>query len=592
MSIVQVGNLPSARPRDQGYSELVGLAAIKWAHQHLYFPEDPDLPWRYTPEQLRFILWWYATDPAKGHRFVWRRGIFQRVKGAGKGPLGAALGLTELLGPCRPKWDPRRREWTAARADAAWVQLAATSYDQTANTFDMARGMIGDRSEIDGMPVDCGQTRILAGPTKARKLLPVTSEAKTLEGSRPSFVLADETHLWTSSDGGHRLAAVCRRNLGKSKHGMARMLVTTNAHMPGMDSVAERDYETYQAQQEHRARTTGILFDSIESSYPVLDLGDEAELRAALADCRGDATWLDVDRIVQEIYDLTVSPDEARRFYLNQIVAHSDSWVEPKQVDAAVVDDRIQDGRIVALGFDGSKSNDATALVAVDVETGLVELLGCWEKPDMPGHQDWSVPKPEVEAAVARAFTRFRVAAFACDMAYWEPYVEIWAETYRDDVFTGMGAKGLLNFDMRSTRRLAEFTIRAEATETAFGAGTMRLSRDPALVRHLKNARRRPNAYGIGLGKESRQSTHKIDAAVAMIIALQARHVALEKGVLAKWRTRTGTLVGLNLVADYAWVGSLADTREQFEMRIETYMPVRLVAEFFTQSMLPKHNLH
>lgn len=546
MSVVQVGNLPAQRPKDQGYSELVGLAAIKWAHQHLRNPDDADEPWRFTSEQIRFLLWWYATDPAKSHRWVWRRAILQRMKGWGKGPLAAAVSLIELLGPCRPKWNRKTREWTAARADAAWIQLAAVSFDQTANTFDMCRAMIGARTEIDGMPVDCGQTRILAGPTKTRKLVPVTSEAKTLEGSRPTLVIGDETHLWTSSDGGHKLDRVCKRNLGKSRGGMARMLVTTNAHMPGMDSVAERDFTAFQAQNEGRARTTGILFDSIESSHPVRDLADEDELRAALTDCRGDALWLDIDRIVAEIYDLTVTIDEARRFYLNQVVAHGDSWVEPHQVDGAVVDEQIEDGRIVALGFDGSKSQDATALVAVDVETGLVELLGVWEKPDMPGQEDWQVPKSEVTAAVDRAFNRFRVAAFGCDMAWWEPYIEIWANQHRDEVFASLGAKGVFNFDMRSSRRLAEFTAQAEATVSAFQTGTMRLSRHPALIRHLKNARRRPNAYGIGIGKESRQSAHKIDAAAAMLIALHAKHLALEKGVLTKWRKRVGILVGLN----------------------------------------------
>lgn len=547
MSTVQVGNLPAVRPRDLGQSEMVGLAAISWAHRHLRNPDNPEEPWRFTAEQIRFILHWYATNPGRSHRWVWRRGILQRMKGWGKGPLASALALIELLGPCRPKYNPHTHTWGVARAEAAWVQLAAVSMDQTINTFDMARAMIGERTEIDGMPVDCGLTRILAGPTKQRRLAPVTSEAKTLEGSRPTLVIADETHLWTDSTGGHRLAQVCRRNLGKSRGGASRMLVTTNAFQPGFDSVAERDYEAWQAQQEGRARTSGILLDSIESSDPVMDLTDEDALRGALADARGDSIWLDLDRIIAEIYDLTVSPDEARRFYLNQLVATGDSWVEPHQIDAAGTDDRISDGAIVALGFDGSKGGknaDATALVAVDVETGLVEVLGLWERPDMPGYDDWVVPKDQVTAAVATAFDRFRVAAFACDMSYWEPYVEIWADSYRNKVFCSMGSRGLFNFDMRSSTRLSQFTARAEAVATAFETGTIRICRHPGLIRHLKNSRRRPNRFGIGVGKSSRHSPHKVDASVAMIIALAARHHALEKGVLAKWRNRTGVLVG------------------------------------------------
>jgi hypothetical protein len=52
--------------------------------------------------------------------------------------------------------------------------------------------------------------------------------------------------------GGHKLDRVCKRNLGKSKYGASRMLVTTNAHQPGIDSVAKRDFEAFQAQHEGR----------------------------------------------------------------------------------------------------------------------------------------------------------------------------------------------------------------------------------------------------------------------------------------------------------------------------------------------------
>jgi hypothetical protein len=37
--------------------------------------------WRFTPEQLRFILWWYAVD--ERGEFVYRTGVLQRLKGWG-----------------------------------------------------------------------------------------------------------------------------------------------------------------------------------------------------------------------------------------------------------------------------------------------------------------------------------------------------------------------------------------------------------------------------------------------------------------------------------------------------------------------------
>ena len=58
----------------------LGWAVLAWAAQWLQ--HEDGRPWRYTPEQARFILWWYAVD-ARG-RFVFRDGVLQRLKGWGK----------------------------------------------------------------------------------------------------------------------------------------------------------------------------------------------------------------------------------------------------------------------------------------------------------------------------------------------------------------------------------------------------------------------------------------------------------------------------------------------------------------------------
>ncbi|MCZ0973154.1 terminase [Streptomyces albulus] len=512
------------------------MAAIRWAEKHLHHPEDDEEPWRFTPEQKRFLVHYYSTDPENSHKWVYRRAILQRMKGHGKGPITAAISLIELMGPCRPVYDRETRAWKVGRQSAATVQLAAVSLDQTANVFTLIRGMIGSRKEIDGIPVDSGLTRIYAGPNNERSVMPLTSESKTQEGKRPTCVIGDEPHLWTDSTGGHKLVHVINRNLAKSKGGRSRLILTSNAFMPGEDSVLEREYESFRKMVEGRSRTTGILWDSIESGDPVPDLGDRDALAQALMDCRGDSTWLDVDRLIEEIYDGTTPPELSRRFFLNQIVAAADGWVTPQQVDQAVTEQLLEDGSMVALGFDGSRTTDATALVATSIETGFCELLGVWEKPDLPGYDDWEVPRHEVDAAVQRAFDRFRVAAFGCDLALWESYVDKWADEHRKDVFCPAGPKGVFSFDMRS--RTFDFTMEAEATEAAFREGSIEIADDSRLIRHLKNARRRPNRYGIGIGKESRDSPRKIDAAAALIIARKMRRIAIEKGVREKWRLR------------------------------------------------------
>ena len=50
---------------------------------------------------------------------------------------------------------------------------------------------------------------------------------------------------------------------------------------------------------------------------------------------------------------------------------------------------------------------------------------------------------------------------------------------------------------------------------------------DSFLGRHVVNARRRPNRWGISIGKEAPKSSRKIDACVAMIMARHARRLVI-----------------------------------------------------------------
>ena len=52
---------------------------------------------------------------------------------------------------------------------------------------------------------------------------------------------------------------------------------------------------------------------------------------------------------------------------------------------------------------------------------------------------------------------------------------------------------------------------------------SIRLLADPRLVGHFRNARRRDNAYGYAIYKETPKSPKKIDACIAGILAYAAR---------------------------------------------------------------------
>ena len=58
---------------------------------HINDPKTGELaPFIFTPEQLRFALWFYAHD--EEGRFLYQRALFQRLKGHGKDPFAAEIG--------------------------------------------------------------------------------------------------------------------------------------------------------------------------------------------------------------------------------------------------------------------------------------------------------------------------------------------------------------------------------------------------------------------------------------------------------------------------------------------------------------------
>jgi phage terminase large subunit-like protein len=397
---------------------------------------------------------------------------------------------------------------------APWVQVAATAIHQTANTLEMIRGMLVASPAIEDYSIDVGKTIIQFSDGRPGKIEPVTSNSETLEGGRPTFAVLDETHLWHETNGGHKVFRVIGRNLGKNPGGLARFVESTNAYNPAQDSVAQRTHEAV------LAGSRGILYDCLEAS-PSVDLGNVEALREALIETYGDSVWVDLDRVIDEIQDPRTPASDAFRFYLNQIAATADTWIEKWAWDACrQEDDPLTPKDQIALGFDGSKSYDGTALVASRLRDGHLFLLGLWE-PD--GSPDWEVDVLAVDARVAEVFKTYRVAWMYADPSFWRSEVGHWAVEFGDDIV----------FEYSPNRE----TKMSEAVER-FHTDVMRqaLAHDGNrdLTRHIANARTRETRQGYVIQKESKRSRKKIDAAVASILAHEARADAIADGRLKR----------------------------------------------------------
>ncbi|AXQ65204.1 terminase large subunit [Streptomyces phage Thestral] len=486
-------------------------------------------PWKFTREQLRFVLHWYAVD--ENGRFKHRKGVLQRMKGWGKDPLLAVLCLVELVGPSRfSHWD-EAGDPVGAPHPQAWVQVTAVNQSQTTNTMSLIPSLMSDAFKAKYAIKD-GAVLIRANGGKQR-LEAVTSSYRALEGKRTTFTLLNETHHWVQGNNGHKMYETIDGNATKKD---SRYLAITNAYLPGEDSVAERMRESFDKIREGRMADIGFVYDSIEA-HPKTPLTAES-LRIVIPKIRGDAVWLNVESIIASVMDATIAPSRSRRMWLNQIVAEEDAIYGPAEWDPLLDEGKsLKPGDEIVLGFDGGKSSDSTALVALRVRDMHAVLLNIWEHPEGEAAKDWTVPRHEVDSAVHEAFRLFDVRAFFADVALWESYIADWSETYGDQlgVKSPVG-KDSIGWDMRGSQKTV--TLAHERLMRTIFDKKLSHDGDLTLRRHVLSARRRTNNYGISFGKESKDSPRKIDAYAALMLAHEALYELRTRG--KKVRKRTG----------------------------------------------------
>lgn len=208
---------------------------------------------------------------------------------------------------------------------------------------------------------------------------------------------------------------------------------------------------------------------------------------------------------------------------LNMWVASRTTFLPAGAWDAIVDAQRlIEDGTRVVLGFDGSRSGDTTALVGVTVEdVPHVFVLDVWERPPH-APVDWQVPRHEVLDAIRDACGTYDVREVAVDMYLWQTEM------------SDLEAEGIPIVAMSQ-----QASTMVPATQRFYEAVTgARLTHDgdSRLARHIGNAVLRRSRSGDQLSKETPHSPNKIDAAVAVVMALsRAVHHASESGFAHVW---------------------------------------------------------
>lgn len=523
----------------------LGYEALAWAAKYLRHPNGirAGKAWQFTREQARFVLWFYALD--EDGRWLFHHGARRLAKGSGKSPFAAVMALIELLAPVRfDYWSVDVPGGAVGKpVSMPWVQIAAVSLDQTENTMRMVRAMASPANAPAlhrDYSLDVGKTQIFVQPEG--KLEVITSSAATAEGAESTFVIGDELEHWTPSNGGAELHATLLDNLSKSG---SRMLETLNAWKPGISSAGESTFNDWVLQESGRSKNDSkILYDARQAPHNT-ELGDADSLRSALEWVYADCPWSDVDAIMTRIWSPSARVDDSKRKYLNWPVASSDAWCDPQDwAQMARPDIDVAPGDDIVMFFDGSLSNDHTALIGCRMEDGHIFTIGVWQP--RAAHED-DKPMVDVQAVDDRvyfAFATWNVIGFYADVREWESFTKVaWPERYRDQLEIWATSRGVqqpepIAWDMRG--KDFQFTTAAELAEAEIMQHSFTHDGSALLTEHVLNARRHEGRYGITVRKESRKSSKKIDACVCMIGARMVWRLAREKASGSKKRERTG----------------------------------------------------
>jgi phage terminase large subunit-like protein len=498
----------------------LGFAGISWIEHFLvHGPGDVQgEPIRLDDEFGAFLLKAYQVNPRSGARKV-RRAFLSRAKGRSKSELAAMAVCFDSLGPSR--FD----HWAEPGEVSAWgyayepgepvgkplrhVEALCVAHDenQAGNTYDSIHYMLHPGTCAPALLEHYGRLDVGLGrinlPGKRGSIEPVTSSDNSADGGKSTMIVADETHLWTLPRL-RRLHQVMTRNLLKRKIASGWMLETSTMYAMGEKSVAEGTHAYAQGVAEGRVKDRTLLFDHRQASDK-WQLTRQADRLKALREAYGSASaWMDLRSIAASWDDPQVSEAEFRRYWLNQPVSTTGSWLPFGAWDACVEAREIPAGSDVVLALDGSFNGDTTGIVVVEIaERPHIDVLAAWERP-ANATPAWRVPVADVEETIRAAALKYRVLELTADPYRWQRSLE------------ALAADGIPVTEFPQTAQ--RMTPATKDFYAAVVDKQITHSGDPMLTRHVGNAVLHEDSRGIRIIKESKQSTRRIDLAVCAVM--------------------------------------------------------------------------
>jgi len=498
-----------------------------WIEQHCVVPDSfaKGEPFEMYEWQLWCTANHYRIRPAArvgqlSTAFHNRRSQVVAPQKTGKGPWSATLCALEGVGPavfdgwavggevydcrdhgcgCGWTYEYEPGEPMAIPWPTPLIQITAFSEEQTDNVYRPLQSMI--RGGPLGALMRVGESFIRL-PNDGR-IDVVTSSAQSRLGNPVTFVLQDETGIWSVANRMDRVATTQRRGAA----GMGgRTMETTNCWDPSEDSVAQRTFES----------TRPDIFKFYRPAPAGLSYRNKVERRRIHRHVYAGSRHVDLDAIEAEAAELLErEPAQAERFFGNRIVYGAGAWCDGERWDSRADPRVIEDKTAVVLAMDGSDTDDWTAIRAETADGyQFTPTYGPDHLPTIWNPADWSgqVPRLVVAAAVDELMTRFKVVRLYVDPPYWATEIDEWAAKYGEKTVIRWETYRPVQMHAAAQRLLTDVS-KTDATFVHDGC--------PITATQVRNARKLARTgERYVLGKPSR--TQKIDACVTSVICHEA----------------------------------------------------------------------
>lgn len=498
-------------------------------------------PYVIDPEFRAFIYRASEVYP-QGHQWAGRR-RFKRVglsvrKGLAKTEKEALLVYTHVHpeGPGRCDGFDAYGNPVAAPVRAPYVPMLAYSLDQVEELAYGALKYIIENGP-DGDMFDVSLERALRLDEFGRAdggAWPLAQSPDARDGGRTTLNAFDEPHrLYLPR---HLKAhETMDANLPKRPLDDPWSLYVGTAGKLGQGSVAEQQHTEALQISKGLIERPDLFYLYRTDDDPKRDLSVKAERLKAVAEATGPAgEWGpgQFDDIASKWDRPGADKPYLERVWLNRWVKHRE-----QAFDAGRIDDLAQPGVLVPSkafvsgGFDGARFRDSTGVVITDIETGLQQLIGHWERPEsdlIDPDEDWEVPEVEVTATVEHMRENWRLWKMYGDPPYWTETMGSWAGRWPDQIEEWWTAR-----PKPMAYALREYVEALDSGSLRFGGtadapdGTE--GSCSALVRHLKDAGRRDLSILDERGKPlwvlSKQDGNedlKFDFAMASVLSWKA----------------------------------------------------------------------